>query len=426
MNYLRGWRVGAAVALCVSGLALFILPERLTAQPLPQVFYVSELSRVLDQSMGPDISDNHHYYFGRSEYNPLIVNNVRLVSTYHCDGSTETTETTIDFDGNYEAHDGYFSCRSCGGSATINGVFTPVYRTSKITLDGFYLQDDYSYEVNNQNPFLEVSYSYNQNMKLQRAVYSSNDGYWDKLECEVDSLGRRLQDIWYSSSDSLIWNPRIRKRYIYNGSPLRVATEFEKYNSYPSAFYIRPTSVYTMPMYVNNDWDIDSVGYSFWDNGDWSYEQMGVFHLHETPSGYYAYYFQSQWNWDVNGLPTALNLPNGYDVWGYSLVYRHSSQTQGEDELVNPASRLLIWPNPSQGQSRLKLNIASPTDVSVETYNLKGQLIKRENFHHSPGIETDFCWNACDAFGKDFKNGIYILKVIWKGGSSTSRIVVMH
>lgn len=418
---------GGGICAPIVAVACIILqladPGRLRAQQLPQVYYICEFSLGRLQQMGPDSSYDCHFYYGHTAANPLVVESVRQVETYSGPEGTSTSDTTFAFAGSFEQYSDHFICRSPGGTTYLSGHLTPVYRTSKISNDGYYLEDDYSYELDNQNPFFQVRYFYTDGMKLLRTVYSRAGGPWDKVECEVDSLGRRMQDIWYRSPDSLSWAPRYRQRYYYTGAPASFGTGFEKYTSYPSAYYLHPGAD-ALPMYVNDDWELGSIGFSGWDNGDWSAESVANYTLQLSDTGYYAYIYASYWSWNLNGLPVSLNLPNGYDAMGYSLAYGHTSQTDVDDGLLNPPVRLSVWPNPSPGLSRLKLNIGCATDVSVSTYNLRGQLVKREGFRYSPNAAADYCWKACDSGGAILSSGVYLIKADWEGGSGTARIVV--
>ena len=422
MNRSRYSGAYAAIIMFACVVLQIILPGYLPAQPLPQVYYTSMFGySYSNPHPGSGSSYSCNFYLGHSPDNPLVVNSVRLVSHYNSDGHSTTDTTYYAFDGSFEQHDGYFICRSFGGWDTISPNM--VYRTSKISNDGYYWEDDYSLEANNINSIHCVWYDYNDDMKLLKATYKYWDGSWDKLECEVDSVGRRLQDITSHSADSLSWIPYSRCRYVFTGNPSSFAEDFEKYLTYPLAYYINPRSI--MPIYINNEWEIESYNNSWINGGEWVDDYISMFNLYETTTGYSMYYYSSFNSWDVNGLLTTLNLPNAYDATGYRMGYSHTSQLDVDDELVTSVPKLSIWPNPSRGQSRLKLDIANQTDVSLKTYNLRGQLIKRESYHPSPNIENDYCWNACDAKGNALTNGVYLIKIDWKGGSRISRIVVL-
>lgn len=397
-----------------------IVPGCLLAQPIPQVYYLNMLGYSQSYSH-PGTSFNISYYLSHTPDNPLVVNNIRQVTISHnyADGYTIIDTTYYAFNGSFEQYNGYFVCRSFGGKD-----YDIVYRTSKISNDGYYLEDDYSLDANNINPLTRVWYEYNNDMKLVKATYKYSYGYWDKIESEVDSLGRRLQDITYSSADSLSWTPSIRCRYTYTGDPSSLDLDFEKYLAYPSAYYIYPRS--SMPIYINNDWELESYIFDYMGDDDVWYDEYSLScNLHETATGYSMYVFSSLYSWDANGLPTAVNQPSAYETPGFSFAYSHTGDVDVDDEHVPPAPKLSIWPNPSKGQSHIRLDIANQTDVSVQTYNLRGQLIKRESYHHTPNIENDYCWNACDAKGNALTNGVYLLKIDWKGGSTISRIVFL-
>jgi hypothetical protein len=51
------------------------------------------------------------------------------------------------------------------------------------------------------------------------------------------------------------------------------------------------------------------VWVSYWDGDEWSLKILLISCLIETATGYH-YYFDGQWEWKFNGLPTKLGYPN--------------------------------------------------------------------------------------------------------------------
>lgn len=394
-------------------------PGSLIAQPVPEVFYINEFTMHIYSGMRPGSSSSYRYFYAHAQDNPLVVNSIRRVYSYTCDGETTTTDTTFVFGGSFEQHDGYFICRGPGGESS--GTVPP-YRSSRITNDGYYLQDDYSNDIANTDHVMRIWYQYNDDMKLTQAIYKRNLSSWSRLDCEVDSLGRRLQEVIYSSADSLIWVPSSRVCYSYTGEPSGLEADFEKYMSYPPLR--NAISGTTKPLYINNDWKIGTISSSYWSNNEWEGDYPIPYVLHEMETGYYLYLGASYWAWDLHGLPTNLCSPNGYsDVPGYVIKYSHTSQVEVDDELLLPVVRLAMWPNPSRGYSQVRLDLAVQTRVSVKTYNIKGQMLKSEEYLHGP---DPFIWNARDERGKGLPSGVYIIRLEWKGGSASSRIAVVQ
>lgn len=414
MKVFRNTAAFAANIMIACVILWIILPGHLRAQTLPQVYFISEFNT--SQST-PHYSEGYQYYYGHTADNPLVVNTVRSARTYHSEGGTTTIDTTYAFSGSFEQHDGYFICRSPGGTPN-TGLIT--YRTSKITNDGYYLEDDYSDDLNNINPFHRTRYTYNDDMKLVRTIHKTYSN-WHKYECEIDSLGRRLQEVEYSSADSLSWTPIYRTRYFYTGNPTSFTADFEKYLCYPPSRYnLSPGG---MPLYVNNDWEIGSYGLSGWYCDEWTTESIGNFILNETTTGYFMYCYMSYLAWDINGLPTCLNSPNGYEEPGYRLVYSHTSQVDVDDDLVPETASLSClydaYPNPfRKGESVcVKTEIVERETGTLSLFNLRGQCVA-SNALCGGTQQTTFS-------SQGLPSGIYLYQLRTNNFTETKKLVLL-
>ncbi len=391
----------------------------LDAQLIPQVYYITEYEMSIYSGMRPGSSTSYHYFYAHAQDNPLVVNSIRRIYSYTCDYVTTTTDTTFVFSGSFEQHDGYFECRGPGGESS---ALVPPYRSSRISNAGYYLQDDYANDIDNTDHVMRIWYQYNDDMKLTQAIYKRSQSSWSRLDCEVDSLGRRVREVKYSSADSLTWTPSKRVCYTYTGEPSGLDADFEKYMSYPPLRYAIDGT--TKPLYINNDWRIGTISSSYWSNNQWEGDYPIPYVLHEMETGYYLYLGSSFWAWDLHGLPTNLCSPNGYsDVPGYVIKYSHTSQVEADDEQLIPVAMPTVWPNPSRGHALIHLDLADKTRVSVKTYNIKGQMIKSDEYLQGP---DPYVWNACDERGTGLPSGVYIINQEWRGGRASSRIVVVQ
>lgn len=402
--------VAVVIFTCVT--LWIILPGDLRARTLPRVFLISEFHSCYEH---PNISYDDHYYYGLEAINPLIVNSIRLVSEHYCSDGHEEHDTTYAFAGSFEQHVGYFICRRPSGGRLLS------YRTSKITNLGYYLEEDFSINVNNTDPYFRTWYTYNDEMKLVRTVYKTSSS-WYKIEYEVNSLGKRLQGIRYNSTDSLSWTPFSRTRYYYTGNPTGFAADFEKYLCYPPS--VNHFATYGMPLYVNNDWEIDSYGVSYWDGDEWSSENIIDFSLIETATGYH-YYFDGQWEWKFNGLPTKLGYPNPNfnGALGYKFVYGHTNQADMDDDLVPGTAAISslfdAYPNPfRKGESVcIKTAIAKGEKGTLSLYNLRGQQI----VSYTLGAGTQ----QTNFNSKNLPSGIYLYQLRTDNYNKTKKLVLL-
>lgn len=99
----------------------------------------------------------------------------------------------------------------------------------------------------------------------------------------------------------------------------------------------------------------------------------------------------------------------------FDLVYKHFTMGVGNPEIIKS---LLVYPNPLRnGDSSIFLRISESVDLSVELYNLQGQLIRTKDFGHvQPGDV------ALPADGLDM--GSYLLKIWQNGRFETVKLMV--
>lgn len=123
-------------------------------------------------------------------------------------------------------------------------------------------------------------------------------------------------------------------------------------------------------------------------------------------------------------LATELNqLPNdtgGFDD-NYKYDYTYDIETSVEDNVQTPASDIAInaWPMPFQDKINIRIDSKEPSKLSLEIYNLKGQLV---NKLQTQG-KGEASWNGKDKQGRDLPAGIYFLKASSDSSFTTQKMI---
>lgn len=105
------------------------------------------------------------------------------------------------------------------------------------------------------------------------------------------------------------------------------------------------------------------------------------------------------------------------DVYLESRVYEVlASELSAEEEIViaKPDIISLIgnYPNPFNPDTRILFNLAEAADVTLEVYNIRGQLVRKliDNEHYGQGLHRIF-WNGKNDNGFDVAGGVYLYRL---------------
>ena len=78
-----------------------------------------------------------------------------------------------------------------------------------------------------------------------------------------------------------------------------------------------------------------------------------------------------------------------------------------------------VYPNPAQGVLNVEFTLNSQVDVDIAVYGVDGKLIEARTFTKANEVNTTFNTS-------ELNNGVYILKITTKEGTSTQKFVVSH
>ena len=155
------------------------------------------------------------------------------------------------------------------------------------------------------------------------------------------------------------------------------------------------------------------------------------------------------WSGHTGGWRTAVfDLTDWLDVDGWAFVLRFGSDGGVTDEgflidgvtleavntavavpdqqiLGTAAPVLGAWPNPFNPRVDLAWELAAPTRIDLEIYDLRGRLVRRL-LQGSPVSERDHVtWNGTDQTGRTLPSGVYLVKVQEESGAATTRRITL-
>jgi hypothetical protein len=109
----------------------------------------------------------------------------------------------------------------------------------------------------------------------------------------------------------------------------------------------------------------------------------------------------------------ALNLDLTNEFFGPIRVYVDDYEDNGE-VLVPPLHTELIgaFPNPFNPETKISFSLDAPKKISLEIYNIKGQLVKSLLDQSSLQKGKHYIlWEGKDRYGREQKSGIYVIRL---------------
>jgi len=127
-------------------------------------------------------------------------------------------------------------------------------------------------------------------------------------------------------------------------------------------------------------------------------------------------------------LPVDINTANpagGNTPWliPLTLIVRPVDGVQPEDMrgIISTAN----YPNPFNPETTISYSLGKDAAVSLEIYNLKGQLVNRLlNANQTKGTHSAV-WNGKDSYGRDVASGFYFYRLTAGDRSQTHKILLM-
>jgi len=99
--------------------------------------------------------------------------------------------------------------------------------------------------------------------------------------------------------------------------------------------------------------------------------------------------------------------------------------THAENVIVAATQLNNNYPNPFNPVTKIAYSVKETGNVSLEIYNLKGQLVKTlVNNVQEAGVHTEI-WNGTDDSGKSVASGVYFYKMKTQNYNSTKKMILM-
>ncbi len=143
---------------------------------------------------------------------------------------------------------------------------------------------------------------------------------------------------------------------------------------------------------------------------------------------------------DNSILDDVSNLVNGNYYWAVTSVYRDTlnnldlySEPKISDMITdNNAPDISgltkingLYPNPFNPDTRISYEIAQDSYVSLNIYNLKGQLVKKLVSDRLTAGKHDVSWHGTDDNGRPVSSGIYFIRLNNKGLVKVHKAILM-
>jgi len=108
-------------------------------------------------------------------------------------------------------------------------------------------------------------------------------------------------------------------------------------------------------------------------------------------------------------------------VWWISVT----GGSEADDIIANQTVLYQNIPNPFNPETSIRFNIVNPGQVSLEIFNLKGQLIKTLVNDVLPAGEHNFIWNGKDKDEKNVASGVYLYTLKTQNSSIQKKAILL-
>ena len=133
-----------------------------------------------------------------------------------------------------------------------------------------------------------------------------------------------------------------------------------------------------------------------------------------------------------------LNVPDGsHTYWAcsiftYPLIFSNPSNSitinvnvPNSDELAPALKSVSVYPNPFKATTNFQISGKANRSVTIEIYNLKGQLINRLTTKTDQNGSAQIGWNALDENAKPVRNGIYFFRTLCENFCETGKLILL-
>lgn len=238
-----------------------------------------------------------------------------------------------------------------------------------------------------------------------------------QIEMGLDDEGRLISETTSVSLDQENWEVQDKTEYIYHPEDNTTFQDvLDHFNQnwplgYVTGFSELPGMYITRTDYNYSDggWipkkkfeysysegkRTQSIEYQY-ENGDWDAQNKNLYGYNDLAD--LKYQLHQQMN------------DSGVFVDHYKYDYIYANEVSNEDDAYSPVADVVLslWPMPFNEMLNIHIESKEPQGVSLEVYNLKGQLIDKP----STMGQNRITWDGKDARGKELPNGVYFLRAV--------------
>ena len=186
------------------------------------------------------------------------------------------------------------------------------------------------------------------------------------------------------------------------------------------SFSIDPLSIYVVPQRTllgdTAMWELGSlnIGDSWVVSFNITASDTGHLPVDDFPNAVVSY---------INYLGQSVSVPFPQR---YIDVLRGTWVEEDRDRGGVGAALLQISPNPFSSFSTVHYSVIQPTWVTVEVYNLAGELVRTLVAESKPAGNHSVGWHARDNLGREVPSGVYLLRLKAGDATATQKMVLLR
>lgn len=100
------------------------------------------------------------------------------------------------------------------------------------------------------------------------------------------------------------------------------------------------------------------------------------------------------------------------DLTGVSTLYGPPTDVDTERGLAVETLLSFGYPNPFNGETHIGFQLASPSVVKLEIYDILGRMVKTIEEGTMSNGKSEATWDAKDMFGRDVASGVYLCRMV--------------
>ncbi len=116
----------------------------------------------------------------------------------------------------------------------------------------------------------------------------------------------------------------------------------------------------------------------------------------------------------------ALELSGSSQLYGPVKVTINDPDGNDTPEIIQTTELLDAYPNPFKHSNVIHYTLKEPTQVQIEIFNAKGQLIKKASYNHTKAGHYKMTWNALE-----LPEGIYLYRMTTNEYTASKKIILM-